>query len=244
MRILCSSLSISFEGLRVFEDLEMVFPPKEVTAVLGPSGCGKTTLLNLISGVLEPDAGDVMLEQTEDGEVENGGRIGYLFQEPRLLPWKTVRRNVEIVLEGIYGKSRRGKTAEEFLDSVGLGDFLDYYPYQLSGGMRQRVAIARAFAFPADIMLLDEPFQALDLRLKIGLSTLFLRLWGRDPRTTVFVTHDIQEALILGDRIVVLSDRPAGPIGEFDNPVQAGSRDLSEERLGELERRLYTLLAG
>jgi len=214
----------------------MEFPEKQVTAVLGPSGCGKTTLLNLISGVISPAGGSVV--------VENGGRIGYLFQEPRLLPWKTVRRNVELVLEQIYERKRRRELANQFLDAVGLGEFLDYYPYALSGGMRQRVAIARAFAYPADLMLLDEPFQALDLRLKISLSTLFIRLWGRDPRTTVFVTHDIQEALILGDRIVVLSDRPARPVGEFENPMEAGRRELSDRRLNELERRLYGLLAG
>ncbi len=236
MRIWCESLSCSFDSLEVFDELDMEFPEKQVTAVLGPSGCGKTTLLNLISGVISPAGGSVV--------VENGGRIGYLFQEPRLLPWKTVRRNVELVLEQIYERKRRRELANQFLDAVGLGEFLDYYPYALSGGMRQRVAIARAFAYPADLMLLDEPFQALDLRLKISLSTLFIRLWGRDPRTTVFVTHDIQEALILGDRIVVLSDRPARPVGEFENPMEAGRRELSDRRLNELERRLYGLLAG
>lgn len=238
-------------GLTVFDGLDLDFPDKTVTAVLGPSGCGKTTLLNLISGVLKPQAGEVILESPErpNHRANRPGRIGYrrigyLFQEPRLLPWKTVRRNVEIVLENIYEKERRMREAERFLSAVGLADFLDYYPFALSGGMRRRVAIARAFAFPAELMLLDEPFQALDLRLKMSLSSLFIDLWEKDPRTAVFVTHDIQEALILGDRIVTLSDRPARPTGEFENPLRAGERSISDERLIELERKLYGLLAG
>ncbi len=242
MRIRCNSLWVSFNGLTVFENLNIEFPEKHVTAVLGPSGCGKTTLLNLISGVLQPDSGRVQIEEA-DGSGKTA-RIGYLFQEPRLLPWRTVRGNVEIVLEGIYNSSERRAVAEQFLKAVGLDGFLDYYPHALSGGMRQRVAIARAFAFPAALMLLDEPFQALDLKLKLGLSTLFIGLWDRDPRTTVFVTHDIQEALILGDRITVLSERPARIAGEFENPLPAGERELSNPRLLELERRLYALLAG
>ncbi len=244
MRLRCSDLSLSYGNLTVFDGLDFVFPERKVTAVLGPSGCGKTSLLHIISGVLEADTGSVLLEQTEESEGENGGRIGYLFQEPRLLPWRSVRKNVEIVLEELYSSQERRRIAEEFLGAVGLSDFLDYYPRALSGGMRQRVAIARAFAFPAELMLLDEPFQALDLRLKLELTRLFLRLWRKYPRTTVFVTHDIQEALILGDRIVALSDRPAEIIGDFVNPLEAGRRNLSDEDLGLLERKLYALLAG
>jgi NitT/TauT family transport system ATP-binding protein len=244
MRLRCSALSFSYGSLEVFKELDIDFPEKRVTAVLGPSGCGKTSLLHLISGVLSADSGSLLLEQTDEAEGKNGDRIGYLFQEPRLLPWKSVRRNVEIVLEEIYSAQQRRGIAEEFLGAVGLSDFLDYYPRALSGGMRQRVAIARAFAFPADLMLLDEPFQALDLRLKLELTRLFLRLWNKNPRTTVFVTHDIQEALVLGDRIIVLSDRPAEVVGEFENPLEAGRRSLSDEDIGLLERKLYALLAG
>ncbi len=241
MRVHCSSISCSFGNVKVFEDFDMLFPERKVTAVLGPSGCGKTTLLNLISGVIQADGGSVFLEQSEGS---GNSRIAYLFQEPRLLPWRTVRRNVEIVLEGIYERSRRRGLAEELLEAVGLADFADHYPHTLSGGMRQRVAVARAFAYPAQLMLLDEPFQALDLRLKLSLSGLFTGLWERDPRTSVFVTHDIQEALMLGDRIVVLSDRPARSIGDFENPMAVGERSLADRRLIELERDLYRLVAG
>lgn len=242
MRIRCEALRFAFGDLAVFDGFDMAFPENTVTAVLGPSGCGKTTLFNLISGALRPDAGTVRIG---NGTMRAGGaRIARLFQEPRLLPWITVRRNVELVLETVRDKRQRAETARKFIAAVGLSDFQDARPDALSGGMRQRAAIARAFAYPADIMLLDEPFQALDLRRKLALVDLFLGLWKNVPRTTLFVTHDIQEAQLLGDRIVVLSDRPARLLGAFENPLPAARRNLSDERLAALGRDLYRLIAG
>ncbi|HDQ14915.1 MAG TPA: ABC transporter ATP-binding protein [Sediminispirochaeta sp.] len=234
MAIVCERLSFSYDRQEVFRNLSLSFEDHRVTAVLGPSGCGKTTLLHLISGLLEPASGN--LHGVE------GRRISYLFQEPRLLPWKSVRANIELVLEPHYPRERRREIARSFLQLVGLGDFEEYYPSRLSGGMRQRAAIARAFAYPAQIMLMDEPFQALDLRRKLSLIGHFEALWSRDPRSSVFVTHDIQEAILLGDRIVILEMSPAAEPTVLENPVPRGQRSLGREDLLDLERRLYRRL--
>ena len=239
MAIVCDNVGLSYGDLTVFSDLSTQFRPGEVTAVLGPSGCGKTTLLQLIAGLLQPDAGRIVRE----GEVEDE-RVAFIFQEPRLLPWMTARGNVELVLERLHSRERRRNTAMELLSEVGLAGFEEYYPHQLSGGMRQRVAVARAFAYPASLMLLDEPFQALDLRRKLSVMRAFGELWRREGRTTVLVTHDIQEALILGDEIQLLEGQPAQVRSVHKNPLPGGGRRLSDERLIALEHTLYEALAG
>jgi NitT/TauT family transport system ATP-binding protein len=205
-----------------------------ITAVLGPSGCGKTTLLNILSGVLDPDAGRI------EGLEEK--RISYLFQEPRLLPWKTVFQNVEFVLLDILPPLERKQRVDHTLDLVGLADFSGYYPEELSGGMKQRLAMARAFAYPADLILMDEPFQALDLRLKIGLAKSFNAAWLQVDRTAIFVTHDIHEALMLGDEIIVFSQAPTTVRAVLANPVPRKDRSLQHDTILDLERKLYALL--
>jgi NitT/TauT family transport system ATP-binding protein len=195
----------------VFSNFSMSIMESGVSVILGPSGCGKTTLLNLLSGLLSPRKGSI------GPEYEN---ISVLFQEPRLLPWKTVRKNIELVLKGRLGEKQARETALHYLELVGLGKYEKFYPDELSGGMRQRVAIARAFAYPAELILMDEPFQALDLGLKVSLTGLFTRLWIEERRTSVFVTHDINEAILLGDEIFVLSK---------DKPVQIVERIVNEE---------------
>lgn len=236
MPIVCKDISFSYGGLPIFRDFSLRMEDHSVTAVLGPSGCGKTTLLHLISDLLEPDAGLI--------EGKSGERISYLFQEPRMLPWRSVRRNIELVLESQFSAQERRERATEFLQLVGLKGFEDYYPHQLSGGMRQRAAIARAFAYPSEVMLMDEPFQALDLRRKLMLIEQFEQLWLRDPRTALFVTHDIQEALLLGDTIVVLCDPPGGIQKVLHNQVERAERSLKEPAILELEKQLYEGLVG
>jgi NitT/TauT family transport system ATP-binding protein len=239
MAIVCDRLGFSYGALQVFSSLSTSFRSGEVTAVLGPSGCGKTTLLQLIAGLRRPDQGRVELDGTEAS-----GRVSFIFQEPRLLPWMTARGNVELVLERLRRRQERQELAADLLQRVGLAGFEDYYPHQLSGGMRQRVAVARAFAYPAALMLLDEPFQALDLRRKLSVMEAFGELWRREGRTTVLVTHDIQEALVLGDEIQLLEDFPAR-LGEvYRNPLPRGRRRLADERLISLEHVLYESLAG
>ncbi len=243
MGIEIRSLAKSYGDLVVFEGLSLDLEEGAVSAILGPSGCGKTTLLNILSNVVAADLGTV--------SGLSGRRISYLFQEPRLLPWRTAEGNLDFVLQGSYGEAGRDgpraslsrrELIERYLDLVGLAEFKGYYPDTLSGGMRQRVAIARAFAFPAEVLLMDEPFQALDLSLKVSLMAAFESLWRQDRRTVLFVTHDVQEALLLGDAITVLSARPAGVVGAVRNDIPHGERSLRDERLLDLERDLYSLL--
>ena len=227
------NLSRSFGPVSVLQGISMIVEDHSIACILGPSGCGKTTLLNILAGSLAPDGGEIRgLE---------GRTVSYVFQEPRLLPWKTVAGNVELVLREKNAKERR-RTVDRFLAMVGLGDSRDRYPHQLSGGMRQRASIARAFAFPADILLMDEPLRALDLPLKLNLIRAFMDLWNVDRRTVVFVTHDVQEALLLGDEIFVLSGRPARVRGRLSHPRTERGRRLPSTADLELERRLYGLL--
>ena len=238
IRINDISFTYSEDSRPVFENFSIELPASRVSVILGPSGCGKTTLLNLISGLLVPEHGDILRSEA--------GQPGFsvLFQEPRLLPWRTVRRNIEIVLEKKYGRLKSRETAEHYLKLVDLEGYADYYPSGLSGGMRQRASIARAFAFPAGTILMDEPFQALDLGLKINLTSLFTSLWVEDRRTSVFVTHDINEAVLLGDEIFVLSgERPAQILEHISNTEPHAERNLESESSMNIEKRLYHLLS-
>lgn len=225
----------SFGELEVFSGFSLDLSENSVTAILGPSGCGKTTLLNILGGLLEPDSGSIRGME--------GKTLSYLFQEPRLIPWKTVEANIDFVLKGcIPSESERKALIREILETVDLLPFARYYPEALSGGMRQRVAIARAFAYPSNMILMDEPFQALDLSLRLSLTELFNTLWIRELRTAVFVTHDIHEALMLGDDIIVLSRRPASIEKILKNPLPHSERSLGQDTMLALERELYILL--
>ncbi len=234
MGIKINGIKKSFDSLKVIENMSFEIGDNKITAILGPSGCGKTTLLNIISGVIKPEEGSV--------EGLNKRRISYLFQEDRLLPWKTVYGNIDLILKSMYPAAERQGIINHFLELVGLIDFRDYYPDGLSGGMRQRAAIARAFAYPAEIILMDEPFQALDLRLKLNLLNSFNRVWMEDSRTAVFVTHDIQEAVLLGDEIFVFSDRPAEIENKIGNNVPHSERSLRNSEVIEMVSELYALL--
>ena len=207
----------SYGDLDVLADLSVEFPAQSISCVMGPSGVGKTTLLNILGGLIEPGAGQVSGLNEEP--------VSYLFQEPRLLPWKTVHGNLEFVLRGAYThRDERSKVIADVLGLVDMTDFAHFYPAQLSGGMKQRVSVARAFAFPSTVLLMDEPFKALDLRLKYALMQAFLRLWSADRRTVVCVTHDIDEALFLADAIHILSGKPATITGTYTLPTPRAER--------------------
>lgn len=200
MAIEIKNLYKSYGDLIVCQDFNIVFEDKKITGLLGPSGCGKTTLLNIIAG----------LEEYHSGSIQGleGKTFSYIFQEDRLLPWSTVKENIRFVLESIYDDQEAEKIANQYIDMVGLKEYAEYYPRQLSGGMKQRVAIARAFAYPADILLMDEPFKGLDLELKTSLIQSFLKLWNKDKRTVIFVTHDLEEARSFAHHIYILEGRP------------------------------------
>ncbi len=227
-------VSKSFGSLEVLRRVSIRVPARSILSVLGPSGCGKTTLLNLIAGTVAPDGGSI------EGHVSGG--MSYLFQEPRLLPWKSVSGNIDFVLRDRMPAVERRRAIAEVVDLVGLAQFRATRPAELSGGMKQRAAMARAFAYPSQMLLMDEPFRALDLPLKVALMGAFLRLWERDRRTVLFVTHDIQEALFLGDDILVLSPRPAEVRDHVPNPIPRPQRSFQSPAMLALERTLYELL--
>ena len=192
----------------VVEDVSLTIREGEFVSFIGPSGCGKSTVLRLLSGLSRPTGGRILLNDREIAGT--GHERGVVFQHYALFPWMTARDNVIFGLQQCPGGMTRkniAATADRYLDLVGLHDVGDKYPNQLSGGMQQRVTIARAFAMDTDILLMDEPFSAVDARNRMKLQELLLELWrkGLKKKTVVFVTHDVDEAILLSDRIVVLS---------------------------------------
>jgi NitT/TauT family transport system ATP-binding protein len=231
------------QDLPVLDDVSISVPDGQFVALIGPSGCGKSTLLNLVSGLITPTHGTVIV----DGRVVAGidaARVGYMFARDTLLPWRTVRSNVEFGLEALgRGSSRdRQERARELLRMVGLHEFEAAYRDQLSQGMRQRVALARTLAPSPEILLMDEPFAALDVQTRAVMGAEFLRIWERDRKTVLFVTHDLTEAVALADRVVVMSPRPARIVGDHrvNLPRPRNPIDLAfEPGFQALLRRLW-----
>jgi ABC-type nitrate/sulfonate/bicarbonate transport system ATPase subunit len=202
----------------VLEQLNLLVRPSEFLCLLGPNGCGKTTLLRVLAGLERPDGGTVLLDGTEvDLAGPHVGSIGVVFQEPRLLPWHSIERNIASCLKplGVTGTQAAERT-REVLRLVGLAGFEHYFPGRLSGGMQQRASIARALAVEPEILLMDEPFSALDPENRRIMQGEVARLCRETGRTVVFVTHSIEEALSLGTRVVLFSARPAQPIAEIN----------------------------
>ncbi len=200
-------------SLDVLAGLSLEVGSREVVALIGPNGCGKSTLLRVVAGLIEPDAGVVRVGRRA---VEGPDpRIGLVFQEPRLLAWRSAERNVRFPMElAGWPEARQARRAEDLLGLVGLRDFAAARPSQLSGGMRQRLAIARALALEPSVLLLDEPFSALDALTRERFNVELLRLWERTGTTIVLVTHSITEAVFVADRVVVLSPRPAAVVAD------------------------------
>jgi len=197
-------------------DVSLEVRPREFLALLGPSGCGKSTLLYLVGGFLPTESGRITVQGKP--VTAPGPDRGIVFQHFALFPWKTVRGNILYGLErqGLPRKQRE-RRAQDFIELVGLHGFEDSYPSQLSGGMKQRTAIARTLAFDPSILLMDEPFGALDAQTRSLMQTELLGIWQRTPKTVIFVTHDVQEAVYLADRIVVMSARPGKIKAVVDN---------------------------
>jgi len=193
------NVSRSFDSVEVFAGLSLDIERGEFVAIVGPSGCGKTTLLNLLSGFDRPSSGTVARE----------GRARMMYQHGGLFPWLTASENIMLGLRHIKDGRERERQLTLMLGLIGLENFARHYPHQLSGGMRQRVEMARALAGDTDILLLDEPFSALDYLTRLRMRRELARMLTERPRTTVLVTHDIEEAAQLADRVIVLSERPA-----------------------------------
>jgi NitT/TauT family transport system ATP-binding protein len=215
--------------LLALDGVSLAVSDGEFVCMIGASGCGKSTLLNLVAGLDRPTA----------GEVETGGRrVGLMFQEPALFPWLTARRNVELALRARgVPKAVRGAQVADLLEMVRLGGFADKRPHELSGGMRQRVALARALAQDADVLLMDEPFGALDAMTRDLLHDEIERICAERTLTVLFVTHNVREAARLGDRVVLLSSRPGRVIAEYEVPRQ-GPRRIDSPEVAKLAATL------
>ncbi|MFA4885013.1 MAG: ABC transporter ATP-binding protein [Desulfotomaculaceae bacterium] len=219
---------------RVLSSFSLCAEKGKITCIIGPSGCGKTTILQLLAGLEQPDAGRIT--GTEDA------RVSYVFQEPRLLLWKTVAQNIAFVLQDVVTPARQQELIEEYLFMIGLNEYRDSYPKALSGGMKQRLALCRAFAYPHDLLLMDEPFKSLDTPLRLGLVRQVARIWQANPQTIVLVTHDIMDALLLGHRVIVLSARPAAVLDEVKIDVPLEQRNVVQEPLPGYHARMLAVL--
>jgi NitT/TauT family transport system ATP-binding protein len=226
-------------------DVTLTVGDGEFVSVVGPTGCGKSTLLNVAAGLLAPSRGTVrVFGQPLEGI---SARAGYMFQSESLMPWRTALRNVMAGLEfrGLPEADAR-RQAEEWLKRVGLGGFGDRYPHQLSGGMRKRTSLAQTLALDPDIILMDEPFSALDIQTRQLMENEVLDLWAAKRKAVLFITHDLDEAIAMSDRVVVLSAGPAShPIGEFAVDLPR-PRDVAEVRTQprfiELHRAVWDVL--
>ena len=212
----------------------------EFICVVGPSGCGKSTLLNIIAGLLEPTSGTVTL----DGKVIEGTGVerGVVFQQYALFPWRTVLKNVMFPLEmEKVPKEEAEAIARKYIKSVGLEGFEKSYPKELSGGMKQRVAIARAYAANPEVLLLDEPFGALDAQTRVQLQTELLETWEKEKKTCFFITHDVDEAIILAQRVIIMSARPGRikKIVDIDIPYPRTQATKTEPRFLELKSEIW-----
>ncbi|MBM7850866.1 NitT/TauT family transport system ATP-binding protein [Methylopila capsulata] len=197
------------ESLHVLQNIDLDVPEKAIVAIVGASGCGKSTLLNIIAGLVTPDRGCVFLNGVKASAFEDWRSLTYMFQEDRLLPWRTATQNVAFGLEaaGVARPERRERVTET-LALVGLSGFADAYPHELSGGMRSRVALARSLVTRPQILLMDEPFSKLDPSIRTQMHDEVLRIKELMGMTIVFVTHDVEEAVVLADKVVVLNPRP------------------------------------
>jgi len=237
------NLSHTFKGpsdIDVLDNLSLSVADGEFVTLLGPSGSGKSTIFNLVGGLIDAESGDIFI----DGKRANGtrGNISYLPQQDSLLPWRTIEDNVVLVQE-VNGAVDR-EAARRLLERAGLGGYESAYPDTLSGGMRQRVAFIRSLLSPQRLMLLDEPFGALDELTRLDMQDWLLKMWETDRRSVLFITHSIEEALYMSDRILILSNKPARIIKEIDVPFER-PRDPGitlDDTFAKLKREIYLLL--
>jgi ABC-type nitrate/sulfonate/bicarbonate transport system ATPase subunit len=237
-----SFASAGGEPLEVLKNVNLTVAEHAIIGLLGASGSGKSTLLNIISGILKPDRGRVYICGSASEEFNDWRAVGYMFQDDRLLPWRTAIRNVEFALEaGSMPKGERTRRAREALELVDLRGFEEAFPYQLSGGMRSRVALARSLVTEPRILLMDEPFSRLDAQTRGLMHEELLRIHRLKRMTVVFVTHDVEEAVVLADQVAVMSPRP-GTIREVVDIAVARPRDTTQPEVTGYIQRLRALI--
>ena len=217
MKYRVSNICKSYGDLKVLDNISIDFPENKTTCIMGPSGCGKSTLLNIIAGILDMDSGEV--------EGFNDETISFVFQEDRLIEWKSVADNLRLVLKGKMDKRDIETIIDRYLESVNLKEYKNYYPRDLSGGMKQRISILRSFIYPSKVLIMDEPFKSLDINNKHIVMEFLKNLKDREKRTCILVTHDVEEAIALGDRIVVLSHKPSRVRKVIDKPCIYDKKD-------------------
>ncbi|MDP2603519.1 MAG: ABC transporter ATP-binding protein [Deltaproteobacteria bacterium] len=226
----------------IFKNINLTVRDGEFVSIVGPSGCGKTTMLRVINGLMPHSGGQILIDGKSADELNQELLMGFVFQGASLLPWRTSLKNV---LLGIEGRGRNAKDAEQsarkYLELVGLSGFENYYPHQLSGGMQQRVNLARALAVDPRILLMDEPFAALDAQTRNFMQLELLRIWRETRKTVIFVTHMIAEAILLSDRVIVFSHRPGTVRSEFQVPLpRPRTMDIkSDPRFLDLENVVW-----
>lgn len=239
---ICKMFQKNQEELTALDDVTLDIEDGQFVCLLGPSGCGKTTLLNIIAGFNSPDSGSVKVNGKE--VTIPGPDRGYVFQEYALFPWMTIAKNIEFGLlhDKQFNKAERKRIVQDSLEMVGLSEFENNYPHTLSGGMKQRAAIARALAPNPDILLMDEPFGALDAQTRRQMQTELVNIWQKSKKTVVFVTHSIEEAVFLADVIVLLSPRP-GRIHSIDRINIPRFRDINNPEIIKIKDKLYQIVS-
>jgi NitT/TauT family transport system ATP-binding protein len=242
-RICVRSLGKRYGALEVFRDVSLDVGDREIVAIVGPSGCGKTTLLRCIDGLIEPSGGTIEIAGARVAAPLPG--VAMVFQQFGLFPWKTVFANVAYGLK-LAGMSKTDirERVPRFIKLVGLAGFENAYPYQMSGGMQQRCGLARALAIEPSVLLMDEPFAAVDAQTREILQFELLRIWQLRPTSMVFVTHSIEEAVLMGHRVVVLKGRPAGVFEtiDVDLPHPRTRATLTHPRFAQLREHVWTTL--
>ncbi|MCM2292629.1 ABC transporter ATP-binding protein [Allorhizobium sp. BGMRC 0089] len=241
------SVTMAFGSFVAVQDVNLTVADGEFLAIVGPTGCGKSTILNSIAGLLKPAKGSVAIDGVRVDGVQND--IGYLFQQDALLPWKTAIENVELgpMFKRVPAAERR-ENALKWLAKVGLKGFEERYPHQLSGGQRKRVQMAQALITGPKVILMDEPFSALDIHTRHLMQNELLRLWQEERRAVVLITHDLEEAIALGDRVVVLASGPRSRVIDSFQIELERPRDVAEIKLDprftELYRNIWSSLRG
>jgi ABC-type nitrate/sulfonate/bicarbonate transport system ATPase subunit len=233
----------SFGTTVALESTSLNIEDGSFTAIVGPSGCGKSTLFNVIAGLLQPDFGEVQLgEHVVTG---TAGHVGYMLQKDLLMPWRTVEDNITMAARLTRRVTDEDRAeARRVARQYGLGEFLRHYPHALSGGMRQRVAFMRTLVTQHPLLLLDEPFGALDAQTRLEMQQWLLQVWKDAKRTVLFITHDVDESIFLSDRVLVMSPRPGRIIADFTNPLERPRKPdvLTDPIFVDLKREILRLL--